>query len=168
MVKRSTVQSILTKSSSERSASRTIARSKSALIVRPAWIGTTVRAFRVWMDQDEMATLLPVFNESGPFESPDHLPRSQRRELRHGSGGNRYSTLKETSFLGCRLAMRRQALEIQFDRFRDIALRLFQGLALSVTTGKNRDECYIATFRNLLRTRSTKESWWSCGPSPLF
>ena len=35
------------------------------------------------VNQDEVASLLPILNESRPFQSSDHLPRTEGRKLRH-------------------------------------------------------------------------------------
>src|ERR1035437_1094719 len=62
---------------------------------------------RLRMDQDEVASLLLVFDESRAFESLDDLPRVTGWELCHGSGRNRDRNadpaLKRWSFFGNRL-----------------------------------------------------------------
>lgn len=40
-------------------------------------------SLRLGVNQDEVASLLPVLDESRPFESPDHLPRTNRRKPPH-------------------------------------------------------------------------------------
>ena len=39
--------------------------------------------------------------------------------------------------------------QVQRDGFHDLALRLFQGLALSVTTGQSRNDRYLTSFGRL-------------------
>lgn len=66
------------------------------------------------MNQDEVAASLPVLDESGAFERPDHLSRGQRRERGHESSGNgnRHPSLERWSFLGNRFPMVRQAFQV--------------------------------------------------------
>jgi hypothetical protein len=41
-----------------------------------------------------VASFLPLLDESGPLQSPNHFPRGQRRKLGHGSNGNSHPSLK--------------------------------------------------------------------------
>jgi hypothetical protein len=51
---------------------------------RPARMNGHHRSsLRFGVNQDEMASLLPVLDESRALESSDHFPRSERRKLRH-------------------------------------------------------------------------------------
>jgi hypothetical protein len=120
-----------TNSSSDRPASRMMARIQGRLDRSAGVNRYDGSSFSSGVNQDEMATLLQVLNKSGPLESPHHLPRRQRRKLRHRLGRNRYSPPKGSPFLGYRLSMGCQAFEIQFDGLGDIALCVLQCLALS-------------------------------------
>src|ERR1017187_7451831 len=101
-----------------------------------------------------MASSLPVLDESGAFERPDHLARSQGREFGHESSGNRYRnadpSLERRPFLRDRFPVIRQAFQVQRDSFLDVALGFFQCFTLGVTTRQSRDGRYVATFSSLL------------------
>jgi hypothetical protein len=96
------------------------------------------------MNQDEVATLLPVLHESRALERLDHLPRIQSRKLCHSSGGNGDPALKQSTFLGNRLPVSRETFKVQRYGFLGVPLRLFQGLPLTVTPRQNRDECHVS------------------------
>ena len=49
--------------------------------------------FRRGMNQDQVASSLPVLHKPGAFECSDHLPRSHRWELCHGQAGTETGTL---------------------------------------------------------------------------
>jgi len=77
------------------------------------------------------------------------LSRGQRRQLRHSSGGNRHAALERGPLYGNGISVGCQALQINGDGLFDVALRIFQGLALGVATWQCRNECHVSAFRSL-------------------
>src|SRR5580704_8537641 len=105
---------------------------------------------RFGVNQYQVAPLLAVFDESGPLESPNHLPRGKRRKLRHEYlGGNGYPSLKRSPLFGNGLPVSKKTFKVQCNRFLDVALSFFQGLALSVTSRQQGDERHEAAFGSL-------------------
>jgi hypothetical protein len=135
-------------SSSERFASRTIARNSDCLMV-PMMNSHDGSRPCLWVNQDQMTSVLPVLNKPGSFESPDHLPRSESGKLCHGSGrhgdGNRNPSLKGLALFWDFLPMSRQAFKVQRDGFFYIPFRFFQALSLSMATRQCWHDRYVTT-----------------------
>ena len=85
----------------------------------------------------KMATPLSIFNKARPLEGANQFAGADRREFSHSSSrlgnGHAHSTLERLRFLREPFSMRRQAAEIQLNRFPNILFRFFQSFSLGMT-----------------------------------